>query len=160
LSAPATALAADDDLRSFLPDCVVYEVPSASDRDFRLFYQGPNTFALYGGALEGKCLSEHVARSYRDGILESYRAVVRTVRPFFSVRTTRDAANTPVMIETLRLPFAAGRVPQITHILTHFHAISIEGHFAAKGLHQDGGSCHYTIEALIGSPDAGATPQC
>lgn len=101
---------------------------------FKIQFHGPRIGELYGSAsCVGKFLDEILPAAYSAPALATYRQVVATCLPVYTIADMRDAAGRIVHYERLLLPFGGDGV-NVDRILASLEIISPEGAFDHRGL--------------------------
>jgi hypothetical protein len=110
-------------------------VASESETRFLVRFRGQRIANAFGPAGQGKFLDEVLPPLYRDDALETYRQVLVTLLPVYTITDMRDRDGRIVHFERLLLPFSRDGVA-IDRILTSIEAVSPEGAFENRGILQ------------------------
>jgi hypothetical protein len=156
-SLPPVSALADESVVPLLTECIFYQVVgSGADVDFLATSHGADVHPLFGRHVVGTLISEHASPALLQGILASYRAVVESRQPVFTVRNARDDKGVAVRIEILRLPLSDNG-GGVDAILSHFAILSPQGPFSRNLLMRSGSTEDYAVAAIIGRRAAGQT---
>jgi hypothetical protein len=96
-------------------------------------FHGQKIAETYGSNCRGKFLDEILPPALRDAALATYRHVVATRRPVYTVADTSDRAGRLVHYERLLLPFGRDGAT-VDRILISLETVSPEGTFDNRGL--------------------------
>jgi hypothetical protein len=116
-------------------DLSLTEVVAANGSErFRICFHGTRVATLYGRTTcVGKCLDEILPAAALPAALATYRHVVATRMPVYTVSDMRDRAGRIVHYERLLLPFC-GNGASVERILASLETVSPEGAFDKDGL--------------------------
>lgn len=110
-------------------------VEAKGEARFLIRFRGTRLDEAFGRAGQGKFLDEVLPPAYRDAALTTYRQVLASRLPVYTIVDMRDRHDRIVHFERLLLPFSRDGV-EIDRILGSFEAVSPEGAFENRGLLQ------------------------
>lgn len=102
---------------------------------FLIRFHGTRIAELYGRTCVGMFLDEILPPSYREAALGTYRQVLATRLPVYTVADMRDREGRIVHYERLLLPFGQDGI-EADRILASLETVSPEGAFENRGLMQ------------------------
>jgi len=110
-------------------------LPGTDGERFQVIFHGSRVAELYGRRADciGKCLDEILPASALPGALATYRHVVASQSPVYTVSDMRDSAGRIVHYERLLLPFGSPG-SGVERILASLETVSPEGTFITEGL--------------------------
>jgi hypothetical protein len=103
-------------------------IRSDADARFLIRFHGRRISEAFGAVCQGKFLDEILPPRYRDAALSTYRQVLATGLPVYTVAEMRDRGDRIVHYERLLLPFRQNGVA-IDRILASLETVSPEGTF-------------------------------
>lgn len=110
-------------------------VESAGDARFRIGFHGTRLVdALHPIDCIGRFVDDVLPAAVRAGVLMSYRAVLASKGPVYTVSDMRDRTGRIVHHERLLLPFTLGNNGEAERILASVEARSPEGPFELRHL--------------------------
>jgi len=95
---------------------------------FLVRFHGKRIAEAYGSVCQGKFLDEILPPVYRDVALSTYRRVLATKLPVYTIADTPDREGRTVHYERLLLPFSHDGVA-INRVLASLETVSPEGEF-------------------------------
>ena len=109
-------------------------VPANGQPRFGIRFHGERVAQLYGREnCIGKFLDEILPDAYREAALSSYRHVLASRLPVYTVADMRDPGGRIVHYERLLLPFGQNGI-EVDRILASLETVSPEGAFENRGL--------------------------
>jgi hypothetical protein len=103
-------------------------IGSEADARFLIRFHGRRISEAFGAVCQGKYLDEILPPRYRDAALSTYRQVLATGLPVYTVADMRDRGDRIVHYERLLLPFRQNGIA-IDRILASLETVSPEGAF-------------------------------
>jgi hypothetical protein len=111
---------------------LVEVVGDTSNARFRLAIQGANLAAAFASVdCIGQFIDDFLPPAYSSSALSTYRQVLDTKLPVYTVSDMRDPAGRIVQREALYLPFSLGGA-EVERVLTSIEATSPEGPFELR----------------------------
>jgi len=104
-------------------------IGSDGDARFLIRFHGRRISEAFGAPGHGKFLDEALPPRYRDAALSTYRQVLATGLPVYTVADMRDRDGRIVHYERLLLPFSQNGGVVIDRILASLQTVSPEGAF-------------------------------
>jgi hypothetical protein len=108
-------------------------VGSDSTARFRIRFHGTGLARAYGATCAGRFLDELLPASFREVALATYRQVVESQRPVYTVADMRDANARIVHYERLLLPFSYDG-QTVDRIVSSLETSSPEGKYEHRDL--------------------------
>jgi hypothetical protein len=103
---------------------------------FLIRYRGARIEEAFGPRGQAKHLEEVLPAGYRDPAMNTYRQVLMSRRPVYTVGDTRDRNGRIVHLERLLLPFSReGR--GVDRVLASLEMVSPEGAFENRDIFKD-----------------------
>jgi len=103
-------------------------VESGGEARFFTRYRGARLDEAFGDVGQGKFLDENLPPLYREAALTTYRQVLVTQLPVYTIADARDRNGRIVHLERLLLPFSRDGA-EIDRILASLEIVSPEGAF-------------------------------
>jgi hypothetical protein len=108
-------------------------IESGGEARFLSRYRGARIAEAFGDIGTARYLDEILAPAYREAALTTYRQVLVTQLPVYTISDTRDRDGRIVHFERLLLPFSRDGV-EIDRILASLETVSPEGAFENRGI--------------------------
>ena len=113
--------------------CVFDAIERDGKVRFQSHYRGARIDEAFGNPGQGKFLDEILPAAYREAALSTYRQVLVTQLPVYTIADLRDRNGRIVHYERLLLPFTRGGV-EVERILASLETVSPEGEFDNRAI--------------------------